>query len=107
MAIRNCGNEAAEGMVLTCPEGLEVGRPDGAALPSCSGGVVLPRLAPGEILQLESNRPGNQAIHAGAPGIEPHERRRMEYLNYLGLLRGAARDRVHYARERRQALLAR
>jgi hypothetical protein len=98
LIVRNCGQESVESPVLTVPAGVALKTPAGATIGDKSSAVALPALQPGAELRLVSNRSGNQTIDPSGDGISRSERRRIERLNYIGLVRGETRDRLFYRR---------
>jgi hypothetical protein len=58
--------------------------------------ITVPHIGPAESIVLRTVHEGRQAIPAGAIDISLRERRRLEYANYLGLIRGLVNDRAHY-----------
>jgi hypothetical protein len=98
LIVKNCGEDLIEQPVLTVPDGVEIRMPEGEVLPVQSGTVALPSLSPGYQLRLMASRAGEQTIQPTGDNIDRRERRRIEYLNYVGLVRGAVRDRLFYRR---------
>lgn len=96
LEIRNCSGRAIDGLVMRVPNGMEVHCADGGALESGPGAVVLPRLEPERTVLFMTNRAGAQTIRAWNSEISVREHRRIEYWNYVGLLRGWIKDRAHY-----------
>jgi hypothetical protein len=101
------GDRPIEGLVLRVPSGLELTDATGQPVQvRTDHAVVLPTLQPGSRLQLRANREGQQVVEADPERqISLREHRRIEYFNYIGLLRGGLRDRAHYraARQRSRA----
>jgi hypothetical protein len=103
LEVQNCSGRAIDGMVMRVPDGMEVCCANGRTLASGSGTVVLPRLEPERTVILMTNGAGAQTIQARSSEISSREHRRIEYWNYVGLIRGWVKDRAHYALHRRRA----
>jgi hypothetical protein len=97
LQINNNGDSVIEGVVMQLPAGLTVASLSGAPLDGGGGFVVLPELAIGAALTLATNRAGTQLVQQKNSVVNRRERRLIEYRNYLGLLRGAVKDRLHYS----------
>lgn len=89
--VRNTNDRPVDDVALRVPPGTAVAI-DGRPLPVRDGTVALPRIAGGARLDLASSRPGFQTIEPRGPVIGALERRRIEYLNYVGQIRSWARD---------------
>jgi hypothetical protein len=96
--ITNHGEATAHSIVMHVSPDMTVTGTDGTHLDTAKGLVVLPSLRSGETLTLETNRSGAQTIAPGSVNISRRDHRRIEYRNYLGLLRGRHRDKKFYAR---------
>jgi hypothetical protein len=99
LEIEHQGDRPVDGLVMHVADGMEIRSADGAALERGTGFVVLPLLAPGSVLTLATNRAGNWPTGAAqcTHGISRKERRRIEYCNYRGLIRGTVKDRLYYS----------
>jgi hypothetical protein len=99
LTLRNGGDSAVDGLTMRGPVSLEIRDAQSRQLPSNGGVWTLPSLPPGGILTLRTNLPGRQSVpFRGTSIISPLERRRLEYLNYLGLVHSAIRDRRDWRR---------
>jgi hypothetical protein len=85
------GERPLEGLVLRAAAGLELtGRGGECIKTQPDGALVLPTLEPGARLRFRTSREGRQVIAPTSERpIAPRERRRIEYRNYAGLIRGA------------------
>lgn len=100
LVIHNTRPQASHQVTLLLPSGETVRRLDDAPLDTGAGALVIPSLPPDGRLALVTSWAGRQRIAATAPTITRRERRGIEYRNYIGLVRGWARDRAHWRRQR-------
>jgi hypothetical protein len=96
--IKNHGDSTAHRVVMHVSPGMHVTSTDGTLLETGTGLVVLPSLRPEETLTLQTDQPATETIEPGPVNISRRDHRRIEYWNYLGLLRGRCRDKKFYAR---------
>lgn len=97
LQIGNHSDRALHGVVMRTPADMKIETVDGTALEHGTGCVVMPTIEAGATLRMVTNTAGSQIIRPRVPVISRRERRRIEYMNYLGLVRGALRDRMYYS----------
>ncbi len=109
VTVHNGGETDLEGLVLRTDSPLQLTRADGPPLVAEGGALILDRLPAGGALEFTANVAGDAEIRgASALDVSRRERRRIELLNYCGLLRGRLRDyRDLWLRRRRTSLAAR
>lgn len=96
IVLENTGERPVHALVMRVPPGMEVFTREGRSLNTDDGTVLVPDLQPFASEELTTNQAGRQLIAASMPEIARRERTSIEYRNYVGLLRGWYRDRLHY-----------
>jgi hypothetical protein len=95
ITIGNNGDTPVKNVAMHLPVGMTVH----SDIVEQHGGVaVVPELEPGSTITFRSNRNGSQCIEPGPVDIPRRERNRIEYRNYIGLVRSEVKDRWLYRR---------
>ncbi len=93
VTVHNGGETDLEGLVLRTDSALQLTRAGGPPLVAERGALVLDFLPAGGSLEFTANVAGDAEIRgARSLDVSRRERRRIERLNYCGLLRGRLRD---------------
>jgi hypothetical protein len=91
--IAHLGDIPLKNVAMHLPDGMTV---DGDIVQQHGQVAVVSELQPGATMTMRSNRKGSQLIEPGPVEISRRERNRIEYRNYLGLVRGELKDRWLY-----------
>lgn len=97
LEIAHSGDRSVEGVVMLMPPDMRVESVDAAPIEHGQGFAVLPTIHPGSTIVLTTNREGRQFLKPSDSIVDRAERRRIERRNYLGLIRGALRDRLYHS----------